>query len=299
VASWKGKTRGGLAGYKLFFGILKFTGLPFAYFFLRFVAFYFFLFSPKVFKPIHQFYRKRVALGFFRSLSMVYRNYYIFGRVLLDKVAVMAGFPVKFSFTFDGEEYLRKMVEERTGGLLISAHIGNFEMAGNTLERLNTNVSIIMYDAEHVKIKDYLDSVTHRKFNVIAIKEDNSHIYEINKAFREKQMVCIHGDRFVKGNKTMSIEFLGEKANFPTGPFYLAMKFNVPVSFVFAMKESATHYHFFATPPRIYQQQGMQLKRDQTIQTIIKDYIYVLEKTIRKYPSQWFNYYNFWEVNDR
>jgi predicted LPLAT superfamily acyltransferase len=95
-----------------------------------------------------------------------------------------------------------------------------------------------MLDAEHVKIKDYLDSVTRRKFNVIAIKEDNSHIYEINKAFHEKQMVCIHGDRFVKGSKTISVEFLGERANFPTGPFYLAMKFNVPVS-CFCMKDSA------------------------------------------------------------
>jgi len=298
VASWKGKTRGGLAGYKIFFALLKYTGLPFAYFLLRFVALYFFLFLPKAFKAIYPFYRKRFLFGFFHSLQMVYKNYYVFGQVLLDKVAVMAGFPVKFSFTYEGEEHLRKIVADRTGGLLISAHIGNFEMAGNMLERLETEVNIIMFDAEHEKIKNYLDSVTRRKFNVIAIKEDNSHIYEINKAFREKQLVCIHGDRFVKGSKTLSVEFLGEKANFPTGPFYLAMKFHVPVSFVFAMKDSASHYHFFATPPRLYQQQGIQQKRDQTIQTIIKDYIYVLERTLRKYPSQWFNYYNFWEANE-
>jgi predicted LPLAT superfamily acyltransferase len=191
------------------------------------------------------------------------------------------------------------MVEDKTGGLLISAHIGNFEMAGNMLERLKTEVNIIMFDAEHAKIKDYLDSVTSRKFNVIALKEDNSHIFEINKAFGEKQIVCIHGDRFVKGSKTLSIKFLGEKSGFPTGPFYLAMKFNVPVSFVFAMKESATHYHFFATPPRVYQQQGLQRKRDQTIEAIIKDYICVLEKMVQKYPSQWFNYYNFWEADEQ
>jgi predicted LPLAT superfamily acyltransferase len=299
VASWKGKTRGGIAGYKIFYSILKYTGLPFAYFILRFVAFYFFLFLPKAFKPIYQFYRKRFSFGTLHSLLMVYKNFYVFGQVLLDKTAVMAGFPAQFSFMYDGEEYLQKMVEDGTGGLLISAHIGNFEMAGNMLERLKTDVNIIMYEAEHIKIKKYLDSVSRRKFNVIAIKEDNSHVYEITKAFREKQIVCIHGDRFVRGGKTMSVKFLGQQANFPTGPFYLAMKFNVPVSFVFAMKDSASHYHFFATPPRFYQQQGIQQKRDQTIQTIIKDYIYILESTIRKYPSQWFNYYNFWETDEQ
>jgi len=299
VASWKGKTRGGIAGYKLFFGILKYTGLPFAYFFLHFVVLYFFLFSPKTFTPIFQFYRNRLGYSLFRSLQMVYKNYYLLGQVLLDKVTIMAGFPVKFTFTYDGEEYLRKMVEDKTGGLLISGHIGNFEMAGNMLERLKTEVNIIMFDAEHAKIKDYLQSVTRRKFNVITIKEDNSHIFEINKAFREKQIVCIHGDRFVRGSKTLSMEFLGEKASFPTGPFYLAMKFNVPVSFVFAMKESATHYHFYATPPRLFQQQGLQLKRDQTIEAIIKDYICIMEKMVQKYPFQWFNYYNFWQADEQ
>ena len=111
--------------------------------------------------------------------------------------------------------------------------------------------------------------------------------------------MCIHGDRFVKGSKTMAVDFLGEKALFPTGPFYLAMKYNVPVSFVFAMKERKTHYHFYASPPEFYQQQGIQMKRDQTIHAIIKDYICELEKTIRKYPSQWFNYYNFWQINEQ
>lgn len=299
MTSWKGKTRGGLAGYKIFVGILKYSGLPLAYFFLRFVAIYFFLFNPKSFAVIYNFYRKRFEFGFLRSIILVYRNYYSFGQTLLDKVALMAGFKAKFNFTFEGEEYLIKMVEEKTGGLLISAHIGNFEMAGNMLERLKTRVNIIMYDAEHEKIKKFLSSIMNKNFNIIVIKEDNSHIYEINNVLREKQIVCIHGDRFVKGSKTLTSEFLGGQAKFPSGPFYMAMKYNVPVSFVFAMKDNKNSYHFTATPPEYYEQQGNQLKRDQTILTIIKEYICQLEKTIRNYPTQWFNYYNFWESDEQ
>jgi predicted LPLAT superfamily acyltransferase len=299
VATWKGKTRGGLTGYKIFVTILKYSGLSAAYFILRFVAFYFFLFNPKSFVTIFQFYRKRFGYGFFRSVSFVYRNFYQFGQVLLDKLAVMAGFNAKFNFTFEGEEYLKKMVDEKTGGLLISAHIGNFEMAGYMLERLKTNVNVIMFDAEHAKIKDYLSSVTNRNYNIIVIREDNSHIYEINKALLEKQIICLHGDRYLRTSKKMSSDFLGEEAYFPTGPFYMAMKFNVPVSFVFAMKEKKNSYHFFASPPVYYQQEGLQQKRDQTILTIIKDYICEMEKTIRRYPSQWFNYYNFWDKDGK
>ena len=45
MAAWKGKTRGGLTGYKIFIAILKNLGLPFAYLLLYFVAFYFFVFA--------------------------------------------------------------------------------------------------------------------------------------------------------------------------------------------------------------------------------------------------------------
>jgi predicted LPLAT superfamily acyltransferase len=299
VATWKGKTRGGLTGYKIFVAVLRYSGLSAAYFLLYFVAFYFFLFNQKSFITIFRFYRQKLGFGFFRSIAFVYRNYYSFGQVLLDKIAVMAGFDAKFDFTFEGEEHLLKMVEEKTGGLLISAHLGNFEMAGYMLERIKTNVNIIMYDAEHAKIKDYLSSITNRNFKIIVLKEDNSHIYEINKAFREKEIVCIHGDRFVKGSKTMAADFLGDIACFPTGPFYMAMKFNVPVSFVFAMKEKKKSYHFYASLPVHYEQQGIQKKRDQTILKIIDGYICEMEKTIRKYPTQWFNYYDFWEKNEQ
>ncbi len=295
MASWKGKTRGGLTGYKIFVWVLKYAGINFAYFLLRFVVLYYFIFTPRSFWVTYKFYRKRLSMGVWKSVLYVLRNYYSFGQVMLDKVAVMAGFKVNFHFNYDGEQYLRKMVEDKTGGLLISAHIGNFEMAGFMLERLKTDINIIMYDAEHQRIKNYLSTVTKRNFNVIVIKDDQSHIYEINKAFANKQIVCIHGDRFVKGSKTIKTRFLGADASFPTGPFYLAMKFNIPVSFVFAMKEGRNKYHFYATPQKIYQQEGLQEKRDKTIACIINDYIREFEKIIKKYPEQWFNYYDFWE----
>lgn len=294
--AWKGKSRGGLAGYRIFVSILKYFGISSAYFFLRFVAFYFFLTNPKSFSLTYKFYRNRLGQNPFRSIVSIYKNYYVFGQVLLDKIAVMAGLSNSFSFDFEGENYLRDMATTGQGGILISAHIGNFEMAGYMLERINTQVSIVIFDEEYAKIKNYLASITTKGYNVITIKkEDTSHIFEINKALREGQIICIHGDRFLKESKKMSSSFLGKEAFFPTGPFYMSMKFNVPVSFVFAMKEHKNGYHFYATQPKRYAQPGLQSDRNIVIHSIIGDYISEFEKMVRKYPDQWFNYYDFWE----
>jgi len=294
VASWKGQSRGNLLGYKIFVTLLKNFGLRPAYFILRFVALYFFIFSPASFRNIYQVYRHRLKFGFFKSILFVYRNYFIFGQVLLDKTATLAGFRSKFTFDFEGEQYLREMAAGNSGCLLISAHLGNFEMAGHMLERLEARVNVIMLDAEYQRIKNYLSSITQKSFHVIAIREDNAHVYEINTALDNKEILCIHGDRYLEGSKTLEIEFLGEKARFPTGPFYLAMKYGIPVSFVFAMKEGKSHYHFYATPPKYYQQQGNTARRDEMLKTIIQDYVSQVEQKLRQYPDQWFNYYNFW-----
>ncbi len=293
---WKGKTRGGITGYKIFIAVLKYLGLPFAYFLLRFVAFYFFTFAPGSFRNIYYFFHHRLGYGFFRSVAAIYRNYYAFGQVILDKFATMGGFDTRFTFNFEGEDHLRALVADKSGGLLISAHIGNFEMAGHMLERLDTSINIIMLDAEHQKIKEYLSTFTRKSFHIIPISEDNAHVYEISQALKNHEILCLHGDRYMQGSKTLTCSFLGRKANFPTGPFYLAMKYGVPVSFVFAMKDSSRHYHFYATPPRYYAQQASLAKRDDMLKVIISDYIEALEEKVRQYPNQWFNYFDFWKT---
>jgi predicted LPLAT superfamily acyltransferase len=295
VASWKGQSRGNVLGYKIFITVLKFSGLPLAYFMMRFVALYFFLFVPSSFRNTYNFYRNRLKFSFLSSVTAIYRNYLVFGKVILDKTATMAGFQTRFAFNFDGEHHLRKMVSDKTGGLLISAHIGNFEMAGHMLNRLKTKINIIMLDAEHEKIKNYLSSFTQKSFHIITLRNDNSHIYEIRQALENKEILCIHGDRFMLKSKVIRCDFLGEKASFPTGPFYLAMKYSVPVSFVFAMKEGNKDYHFFASTPKYYTQQTNLKKRNEMLKQIIEDFIIELELKIRQYPYQWFNYYNFWE----
>lgn len=286
---WQGKTRGGVAGYKTFYFILKYLGLKPAYFILRFVVLYFLIFSKKQF--IFGFYHKILNFSISSSFFKLCRNYYIFGQILLDKAALLAGCPNKFTFDFDGEEYLRQM---KNGGLLISAHIGNWEIAGQLLERLESRFNIVMFDAEHERIKNYLDDVlVKKKLNVIVIKDDLSHIIEIQKALTNGELVCLHGDRFVPGSKTMKFNFLGKEANFPTGPFFIASRFDVPVSFVFAMKESESHYHFYATPLRSFYNPNRK-SRDEHVAAIAKEYIGELESKVRLYPEQWFNYYDFW-----
>ncbi len=297
MAEWDGRTRGGATGYKIFIWILKNTNIRLAYFVLYFVAFWYFLVMNK--KPTFFYFRKVLKYSKIKSIISIYKNYYTFGQVLIDKIAVLAGFSSKFTFEFEGEEYLHQMAKENTGGILVGSHLGNWEIAGQLLERIDTKIHILMYDGMQQQIKDLMDEVVQKKnIDIILIKEgDGSYLIKIAEALKNKDIIAMHGDRYLPGTKTITTDFLGYKAKFPTGPFYLAGKYKVPVVYVSAMKEKTTHYHFFATKPKYFKYPTNLKTRDAELKIMVDDYVNEMEKVIKQYPLQWFNFYKFWETD--
>jgi predicted LPLAT superfamily acyltransferase len=285
MSSWKGKTRGGLLGYKIFTFLIRSFGLSAAYFVLKFVAFYFVLFAPTATKSIYYLYRHRLNYGTWKSAISVYQNFVLFGKTIIDKVAVGSGQRDKFTYSFDGENHLTEI--SKTGGIIFSAHLGNWEIAGLFLDQRVSKTNILMYAEEHEKIKAHLDRIqSENKVNVIPMKNDFSHIFKLKAALRNKELVCVHGDRFLEGSRVIRVPFLGKEASFPLGPFLLASKLNVPIAITFAIRDQKTRAYYLSSTPN--------LMEGQPPETILKHYVEILEKKLMENPLQWFNYYDFW-----
>lgn len=293
-SSWDGKTKGGLIGYKLFIYVLKFFGITAAYFVLRFVALYFLIFSRKSTQSNFFYFKEILSYPFWRTIKSIYICYYKFGQTILDKVAVLSGFQKKFSYESFGVENLYKLVDQGQGALLISAHLGNWEIAGSFLyDKLKVPINIVLFDGEHERIKNMLnDSMVDRNFKIIPIKSDFSHLFLINKAIKNKELICIHGDRFMDDSKSKTVEmdFMGRPAKFPIGPFSLASRLKIPYSFVYGMKSTKYHYNFYASEAVVHTDEP---------ETILSAYVKSLEKMVMKYPTQWFNYYDFWSTEKK
>src|SRR6218665_1421891 len=106
MAEWKGQSKGTPLGYRIFIFTVRTFGLRPAYFLLRFVAGYYFLFSAKSSGYIYSYLLERQGFGKWKALSGVYKNYFVFGQTLIDKIVVMSGIKNPFTFSFDGEENL-------------------------------------------------------------------------------------------------------------------------------------------------------------------------------------------------
>lgn len=290
AAEWQGKSRGTVFGYKIFVFCMKTFGIGSAYFILYFVAFYFCFFAGDSTRASFYYFHKRRKNSTLKSVLNVYKSYYVFGQTIIDKVAISSGLRDKFTYHFDGVELINKALKQKKGGILISAHVGNFEIAEHFFGELeeNTSISILTTDSEHSAIKEYLESVTDKpRVNLIFIQEDLSHVFEINAALARNELVVITGDRYIKGSKYLTEDLLNQVAKFPAGPFMLASRLKVPVLFVYVMKETNKHYHLFT-------RQAKAKHRD--AQALLQEYASSVSWMLKKYPLQWFNYFDFWEV---
>lgn len=288
AAEWQGKSRGTVLGYKIFVFCIKKLGLNVAYFVLLFVAFYFCFFAWSSVKAIHYYFRKRLGYSWLKSAISVYKSYFVFGQTIIDKIAIASGLKDKFTYTIEGEKLIRDVLAGQKGGILISAHLGNFEIAQQFFGELEEKpvISLLTTDSEHTAIREYLEGVTKKaNINPIYIKKDLSHIFEINSALSRNEIVCITGDRYMGGNKYLEQELLGETAKFPAGPFHLASRLKVPVLFVYVMRQKNKHYYLYATSTKATYRDA---------QGLLATYADNLEFMLEKFPLQWFNYFDFW-----
>ena len=287
---WQGKSKGTVLGYSIFVWLMKHLGIYAAYILLIFVAFYYFLFEWRSNGYMYYYFRHRLGYNPLKAVVCLYLNYFTFGQTIIDKIAILAGLEDKFTYEFDGVENLYKLLDQRQSGVLISAHIGNFEIAEPFFRKidLNLQISTVTTDMEHSVIKEYLESISKNKPSnqFIYVKEDMSHIFKINDAIGDNKIVCFTGDRYFEGVRSLKGTLLGAEATFPAGPFFIASRLKVPVLFVYVMKESRLHYHLYARVAEV---------KNRDAQTLLDAYTENMEQMLKRYPLQWFNYFNFWD----
>ncbi len=292
MSQWDGKSKGTVLGYRIFVFFIKNVGVRSAYFILYFVAAYYFLFLKKSNRAIYYYFRQRLGYSPLRSRANVYKSYFTFGQTIIDKVSITAGLRNRFSYEFDGIEILKELLEQKKGGVLLSAHVGNFEIAEYFFGEIDLDfrINLVTTDLEHSAIKNYLESISKKtSIKFIIIKDDLSHIFDINGALARNELVCFTGDRYFEGVKSLTGNFLAEVATFPAGPFLIASRLKVPVVFVYVMKEPHLHYHLYAREAAVKH-------RDEN--ALLQEFIASVEWILKRYPLQWFNYFDFWNRLD-
>jgi predicted LPLAT superfamily acyltransferase len=281
---WSGKSRGGSFGYKFFIFMIRQFGVRAAYAFLSLVVIYFIPFAFKSTKAIWKYNRRILKYNRIKSVLKLYQHYYLFGQTLIDKLAITNGLASQFKFEFENyDQFLAQL--NQGASIMIGAHVGCWEIGSEFFGDYASKLNVVMHDNEYQKIKELVQS-SKSGYKIIAINEGSiESLLKIKQAIDKGEYVCFQGDRYIDKSTTHPVLFMGMEALFPIGPSLLASKFDVPVIFYFAMRERGMRYRFiFHTVAP-----GLSPKE------ILNLYVSELEKVMKRYPQQWFNFYDVWQ----
>ncbi|MBI5509257.1 MAG: glycosyltransferase family 2 protein [Deltaproteobacteria bacterium] len=289
---WSGQSRGGALGHLIFLALIRRLGLWPAYLLLYPVALYF-VFASRTTLRLGQVVVDLV-LGApqdgWRRFDREFRHVMAFSEAILDRAISQARGTDDFTWEAQGAEHLQPKGER--GLLLLSGHLGNYEIGGARLAHLGRPVSVVMLDLEAERIKRvYARLESDRPLpDIIAVNRTEFPALRILRALCDGGIVALHGDRVTDGHWVWC-DFLGRKAAFPVNAFVIAAAARVPVVLTFGFKVEARRYRFIAEPPReIVLPRG---RRAAALHAHAQWYADRLAQYARAYPLQWFNYYDF------
>ena len=241
-------------------------------------------------KVIYNYFRRIWGLGPVTSFLKTYKNFYLFGQVVVDRFAMYAG--KKFRITIEGYDHFLELEKQPEGFMQLSAHVGNYEIAGYTLKAENKKFNALVFGGE----KETVMANRNRMFEeanirMIGISSDMSHLFEIDRALTDGEIISIPGDRIWGSQKALKAEFLGHEARFPMGPYSVATMRGLDVLAVNVMKSSWTQYTIYVTPLSYDKEAPRKRQTDQ----LLHAYIAELERLLKQYPTQWYNYFDFWK----
>ena len=290
---WTGKTEGTPLMHRALIGALRFMPLRLLYAVMAVcVVPFYMLFAHKGYLAAYHFFRRRFGFSPLKSFAYVYANHVRFGQVILDRFAAFAG--KKFEFDLQGYDEFLALCQRPEGIVILSAHIGCYELAGYAFRSQQKRFNALVFGNEaKVMMQNRGRLFGANNIRMISIGDDLSHVFTLNEALENGEILSIPGDRNFGSARTLPCTFFGATAPFPLGPYRLALQRSVPVLAISVMKTSARRYSV------CIERLDTQIAPDATRQTKPQQLAQLtanhIERMVRKYPTQWFNYYEFWD----
>ena len=258
------------------------------------ISVYFLLFAPTA-RRASRAYLER-ALGRHAGWADGYRHVLAFASTIHDRVYLLNDRFADFDIEIHGEGALRAALAPGRGALLVGAHLGSFEVLRSLgWGRQGLKVAMLMYKENAHKLNASLAAINPRAMqNVIALGRIES-MLEVRDKLDEGYLVGMLADRTLGADDTVMLDFLGQAAPFPVGPWRMAAILQRPVVFMTGLYLGGNRYQVHFEPLADFTQVDRS-QRQAAIERAMLNYAACLSRYGRQAPYNWFNFFNFWRT---
>jgi KDO2-lipid IV(A) lauroyltransferase len=196
-----------------------------------------------------------------------------------------------------GRDLLAEALQQGKGAILLTAHLGNWEIAASRLFVYGRPVNMVMGHELNPTTHDFARQV--REQAPVRIIYADTSVFsplKIVEALRRNEIVAIQLDRPLGMGGPKDVPFFGVSVPLPCGPFALARLSGAPMIPAFVPRVGRRHYVI-----RLGGTYGLGgERRGSSAETRAMEVVArVFEEIVREYPTQWFQFGSFWATPTR
>ena len=184
-----------------------------------------------------------------------------------------------------GLERLQAALASGGGFVAVTAHLGNWELAGRLLSPFGKTVHVLTAPEPQAAIQRLRRG--QQTLGLRFVSNDSAGVMmNLLMALRRGDVVAAQIDRCTGHRSDLLVDFFGAPAPFPSGPLMLAAAAGAPVIPFFCLMRPDCLYDMHIGEP-IAVRRGEEAA---ALQRVVR----VLERYVAQAPDQWFNFYDVW-----
>jgi KDO2-lipid IV(A) lauroyltransferase len=177
------------------------------------------------------------------------------------------------------------------GLIVLTAHLGNWEVGVRALARSGVPVNVVMRVERRNAAERWLQRLRSRGgVRVLDPAAAPDAILALRAALARNEILAMQGDR-ASSERTIVADLFGAPFAFPLGPFLLAYVCDAPLLPAFVLQDGWDRFRSSMGELVVFPRTG---DRDADLAAGVAQYARELERMVRKHPHQWFNFYELW-----
>ncbi|MDM7857543.1 glycosyl transferase [Thiopseudomonas acetoxidans] len=273
---------------------------------LYMIVFYFFVTGRVARKSINTYYANlaqwsgRDALK--PTLLKTFRQFMSFAQSILDKFDVWHGRLGLQHLDVDDPHAVRQQthMQQGRGQILVGAHLGNLEVCRALAEvGKKVRMNVLVHTTHAQQINRLLNESGASNLRLIQVSElDAATMLQLNQRIDEGEWLAIAGDRVPLQDKRLSlVQFLGQPAYLPQGPWLLAGLLQCRVNLFFCLKTKGRYR--ICLEPFAQRIEWQRHSRQKILDDCAQQFADRLALRCLEAPDQWFNFYPFWNTDEQ